>query len=114
VLGLLLVWDIVDEILQQRRRETAHWRNEAQAIWSSLRERGYRPVGMMALTGLWVFGMTILGFYVTTTLFIVAGLLLLGERRAWLIVVFTVLPVGATYLVFTATLRLRLPTGMFL
>lgn len=115
LLASLLVWDIIDEALQWRRRSRPPWRNEGRALWELFRDHGYRPAGIIVLTAIWLFvGMALLGFYVATTLFIVVALLVLGERRAWLIGLLTIVAMGITYATFTTALNLRLPTGMFL
>ncbi len=71
-----------------------------------------RVLGTILLTVAYLFVCEWLGYYVTTALFLLALLLLLGER-SW--VVLTVLPAATTfaiYGVFFLFLRIPLPSGM--
>ena len=114
IVAALLLWDLTDETLQWRRSDHRSWRDGVRYVASRFRQRGLRPAGIMALTGVWIFwAMTTLGFYVATTLYLLFALVILGERRGWLVVALTAGGIAATFVLFTVALNLRLPSGMF-
>lgn len=62
-----------------------------------------------ALCALYTLALTALPFVLATPVFLSLMLLLLGERRPWLILGLSVAVTAALYLVFALSLRVRLP-----
>ena len=63
----------------------------------------------MALLGLYVATMTFVGFDVATFAYVLAELLLLGERRVWLLVVLPAVFVAVAITAFSVVLSNPIP-----
>lgn len=68
------------------------------------------PIGGVAIClAFATFGFALAGFYIGGICMAAALTVLLGERRAWVIIVFPILLLAAIYLLFELALNVRLP-----
>jgi len=71
-----------------------------------------RIFGSMALVTLYVVSLNWIGFDVATFCYVAASLLLLGERRWWVVVLMPVLFCGICVLLFNELLQMPLPLSL--
>jgi putative tricarboxylic transport membrane protein len=84
----------------------------SQFSWSDFLQKYRRPLVILVSTLIYVLVLNVLGFFVSSTLFLLwAGVYLGGRQRLWLLVVVTLGSIVVLYLVFARMLHLLLPTG---
>ncbi|GEM_PF-7053363 len=71
-----------------------------------------KPFLLFLLTVVQVYAMTRIGFYVTTTIFIVAAGYLIGLRRHRLLIMTSVIMMASFYLFFELALKSEFPRGI--
>lgn len=72
-----------------------------------------RALYLAVLMGLYIITTTIIGFYLSTFIFILLGVYLLSYKRYWVTLLFSAGFVAFSYLVFKTILMVPLPTGIF-
>ena len=73
-----------------------------------------RPMAFMLMVILYVAGIRVIGFYVTTTVLLVVYMYIMGIRQPKALAITTVVVMVLIYLVFTTALKVRLPKGILM
>ena len=98
---LALAWGLLSSLIG--KRSPRHPQDDRQS-------HIYMPIGGVAICLAFAgFGFDLAGFYFGGICMTALLTLLLGERRAWVIIVFPTLLLAAIYLLFELALNVRLP-----
>lgn len=73
----------------------------------------YQSVSLIVLMMAYLFFMKYIGYYVSTTIFLMSGAYLLGYRKHWIIVASSLGFTLLSYLIFYRLLQVPLPLGVF-
>lgn len=113
-IAFLVIVVLIEGILQLARwvRSDVPDTDEGQ-LMAQVWDRWRRSVYTIALLGLFIYAIRVLGFYAAVVPFLVILLVVLGVRRPIVIVIFTVAMLGTSYGLFELVLRVPLPEGLF-
>lgn len=113
-IAFLMIVVLIEGILQLARwfRAEAPDTSEGQ-LMAQVWDKWRRSIYTIALVGLFIFAIRVLGFYAVVVPFLVILLVALGVRRPAVIGIFTVAMLGASYGLFELLLRVPLPQGLF-
>lgn len=113
-IAFLIIVVFIEGIIQLVRwiRSEVPNTGEGQLI-AQVWHRWRRSVYTIALLGLFIYAIRVLGFYAAVVPFLVILLVVLGVRRPVVITIFTVAMLGASYGLFELVLRVPLPEGLF-
>lgn len=99
----------------KRRDETPYYKAEWIKTRDSLKSLSSNKhgviysVGSIILMGLYAFSMKYIGFEIATLIFILAVMLLGGERNVWKLIIVPIAAVFVVYGLFVIALKVRLP-----
>lgn len=93
------------------------WKNRddgaVKTLW--LPEEFKRGAILFALASAYIFlGITVLGFYIATPLFLISCIYYLGERRIWTLLVTSLGMTAAVHALLVVQLKVSLPAGIIL
>jgi len=111
ILMPLFVWNFVDSLRGFRKELEAEGKDAAK--WECSLHLTTPKVVVALFTLAYIIIMPIIGFVVTTTLYLATLAYYLGLRKVQLLV-FTVIYIGVVYAVFVMWLNIRLPSGLLM
>lgn len=117
IIGIAVLFIIGGTALLVRR--AVRWRKDGSGLIPSdgvedepgIQASAIRAFAMWGLTAGWVYIMPTIGFLISTPVYLLSGMALVGMRRWIRAVIFTAILTAILYLLFVRALNVRLPSG---
>lgn len=113
ILVVLFIWTIFSEGKKWSESNKESGEGETTFLMSKVKEFK-KPLLMMVTLLVYILFFDNIGFYVTTGLFLLFMFIILGQRRPMVILLNVIGLLLLCYVLFTVTLNLPLPSGIFI
>ena len=109
---IMIIWNLYMSVREFRQVYNAE--GDEKKKWDCSLGLSKKKLSVIGATLLYVILIPVLGYCVSTFLYLVGMVVFLGERRPVKIVLYSLIMTGFLYLIFGRWLMIRLPTGFLI
>ena len=112
IVTIMIIWNLILSVKEFREIYKAD--GDGIKKWDCTLELTKEKLGAIGATILYVILIPIIGYCVSTVLYLACMTFFLGERNLVKVITFSIVMTGLMYLIFKVGLNIRLPTGLMI